>query len=66
MISQKKTKHFNRSSFSAMRIHPVKQHHETRLGVEGKGDAPQISDQAHQCSLPAGKKKNHTYAHIYR
>lgn len=56
MTSQKTNKHFNGSSFSATRIHPVKQHHETRLGVEGKGDAPQVSDQTHQCSLPIGKK----------
>lgn len=40
----------NRSSdraaplLSAVRIHPVEQHHEARLGVEGERDAPQVSD----------------------
>ena len=36
---------------SAVRIHPVKEHHEAGLGVEGECDAPQVSDQTHQSPL---------------
>lgn len=41
-----------------MRIHPVKQHHEAGLGVEGKCDAAQVSDQAHQGSLQVTNTQN--------
>lgn len=38
---------------SAVRIHPVEQHHEARLGVEGERDASKVSDQTHQRPLQA-------------
>ena len=47
---------------SAVRIHPVEQHHEARLGVEGKRDASQVSDQTHQSSLQAGKRRGDGYS----
>jgi len=46
------------------RIHPLKQHHEAGLGIEGKGDSPQVSHQTNQSSLHC--KRNNTLKHNTR
>lgn len=46
------------------RIHPLKEHHEAGLGIEGKGYSPQVSHQTNQSSLRC--KRSDTLKHDTR
>lgn len=48
---------YKSNSVSAVRIHPVKQHHEARLGVEGERDSSKVSNQTDQRPLQEAREE---------